>query len=96
MQTLDIFNVPTASRWRLCIGLAIVFGGIAVLVNALYVRMTLDDARMGGALLGGLMAALATALGTLPVLLSHQLSQKTYDTLGVWAAETRVVTSNVH
>jgi ZIP family zinc transporter len=81
MQTLDIFNVPAASRWRLCIGLAIVFGGIAVLVNALYVRMTLDDARMGGALLGGLMAALATALGTLPVLLSHQLSQKTYDTL---------------
>jgi ZIP family zinc transporter len=43
--------------------------------------MALDNARMGGAMLGGLMAALATALGTLPVLLSHQLSQKTYDTL---------------
>lgn len=41
----------------------------------------LGDPRMRGALLGGSMAALATALGTLPVLLSHQLSQRTYDTL---------------
>jgi ZIP family zinc transporter len=31
---------------------------------------------MRGALIGG-MAALATALGTLPVLLSHQFSQRT-------------------
>ncbi len=81
MKTLGIFNVATPSRWRLCIGLAINFGGFAVVVNAMLMQMTLDDTRMGGALLGGLMAALATALGTLPVLLSHQLSQKTYDTL---------------
>jgi ZIP family zinc transporter len=81
MKTLGIFNVATPSRWRLCIGLAVNFGGFAVVVNAMLMQMTLDDTRMGGALLGGLMAALATALGTLPVLLSHQLSQKTYDTL---------------
>ena len=36
---------------------------------------------MRGALLGGGMAALATALGTLPVLMSHQLSQRTHDTM---------------
>jgi ZIP family zinc transporter len=43
--------------------------------------LPLDDPRMRGALVGGGMAALATALGTLPVLLSHQFSQRTYDTL---------------
>jgi ZIP family zinc transporter len=40
-----------------------------------------NDARMQGALLGGLFAAFATALGTLPVLLSQQFSQRTYDSL---------------
>ncbi|MDM0032148.1 ZIP family metal transporter [Variovorax sp. J22P271] len=39
------------------------------------------DPRMKGALIGGLLAALATALGTLPVLLSQQFSQRTYDTM---------------
>ena len=32
-------------------------------------------------LMGGGMAALTTALGTLPVMLSHQLSQRTHDTM---------------
>lgn len=41
----------------------------------------LDNPGMRGALIGGSIAALATALGTVPVLLSHQFSQKTYDTL---------------
>jgi ZIP family zinc transporter len=36
-------------------------------------------ARMQGALLGGGMAALATALGTLPILFSQNFSQRTYD-----------------
>ena len=36
---------------------------------------------MKGALLGGLVAAFATALGTVPVLLSQQFSQRTYDTM---------------
>jgi zinc transporter, ZIP family len=36
---------------------------------------------MQGALLGGLAAAAATAIGTLPVLLSRDFSQRTYDTM---------------
>ena len=75
------FVVASVSLWRLCIGLAIVCGGIVAAVNAFYLRVAVDDPRMSGALLGGLMAALATALGTLPVLLSQQFSQKTYDTM---------------
>lgn len=39
------------------------------------------DPRLGLALAGGAAAALATALGTLPVLLAHNFSQRTYDTL---------------
>ena len=73
--------VASLSRWRLCIGLAIVGGGIVAAVNAFYMRVAFNDPHMTGALLGGLMAALATALGTLPVLLSQQFSQKTYDTM---------------
>ena len=73
--------VASLSRWRLCIGLVIVGGGIVAAVNAFYMRVAFNDPHMTGALLGGLMAALATALGTLPVLLSQQFSQKTYDTM---------------
>ena len=40
-----------------------------------------SDPRLHGALQGGAMAALATALGTLPVLLSFRMSQRTTDTL---------------
>lgn len=39
------------------------------------------DSRLTQALLGGSVAALATALGTLPVLLAQDFSQRTYDTL---------------
>ncbi|WP_434802656.1 ZIP family metal transporter [Paracidovorax konjaci] len=39
------------------------------------------DDRMRGALIGGLMAAAATALGALPVLLSQKFSQRTHDTM---------------
>jgi ZIP family zinc transporter len=73
--------VATVSRWRQCLGLAIVCGGMAAAVNAFYLQVAVDDPRISGALLGGLMAALATALGTLPVLLSQQFSQKTHDTM---------------
>ena len=77
----QLFAGVSLHRWRLRIGLAIVCGGVIATVNAFYLRMAVDDPHMRGALLGGLMAALATALGTLPVLLSQQFSQKTYDTL---------------
>ena len=44
MKTLGIFNVATPSRWRLCIGLAINFGGFAVVVNAMLMQMTIGGA----------------------------------------------------
>ena len=70
----------SAWRWRL-LGFAMVAVGAATLLYAGYQSLVGNDPRIQGALLGGLMAALATALGTVPVLLSQQMSQRTYDTL---------------
>lgn len=66
---------------RQLLGWAIALGGVLVLVADLHQFLLQRDPRMAGALLGGLMAAGATALGTLPVALSHPLSQRTNDTL---------------
>jgi ZIP family zinc transporter len=66
---------------RHCIGLTIVIGGVAILCWQLFEATAGNDLRLRGALLGGLFAALATALGTLPVLFSQQFSQRTYDTM---------------
>jgi ZIP family zinc transporter len=68
-------------RWQTCIGLAIVCAGVVVALGDFYLHVVAGNPRVGGALLGGAMAALATALGTLPVLLSQQFSQKFYDTM---------------
>lgn len=67
--------------WRQWVGISIVFGGIAVLGWQAAQAIVGNDARMQGALLGGLFAAFATALGTLPILLSQQFSQRTYDSM---------------
>jgi ZIP family zinc transporter len=82
-------EVPASSRsgsgveraGRRWIGLAIVLAGAAVLAYQAFEALAGNDPRMRGALVGGLMAALATALGTLPVLLSQQFSQRTYDSM---------------
>ena len=70
----------SALRWRLLGGAALATGA-AILLYAGYQSLPGGDPRIRGALLGGLMAALATALGTVPVLLSHQMSQRAHDTL---------------
>lgn len=72
-------SVNTARRRML--GVTLLLAGAAALLYGIFRVLSLDDPRLQGALLGGGMAALATALGTLPVLLSHQLSQRTFDTL---------------
>jgi zinc transporter, ZIP family len=82
-------EVPASSRsgsgieraGRRWIGLAIVVAGAAVLSYQAFEALAGNDPRMRGALVGGLIAALATALGTLPVLLSQQFSQRTYDSM---------------
>ena len=68
-------------RWRRVVGFAIVACGAAILLQAGYQSLTANDPRMSGALWGGLMAASATALGTVPVLLSQQFSQRAYDSM---------------
>ena len=67
--------------WRRMLGLAICAAGALVWLPEAFGNLSLDDPRLRGALAGGCLAALATALGTLPVLLSQQFSQRTYDTM---------------
>ncbi len=70
----------SALRWQV-LGFAIIAIGAVTLLYAGYQSWVGNDPRIRGALLGGTMAAMATALGTVPVLLSHQMSQRTYDML---------------
>ncbi|SFU88761.1 ZIP family metal transporter [Pseudoduganella namucuonensis] len=71
----------TAPRWhwRLALGAAIGLAGAAVLLRDFAALVAGLEPGMRGALNGGAMAALATATGTLPVLCSQTLSQRTYD-----------------
>ena len=77
---LDDSPARSALVWQ-WLGLGAALGGVGILLWASYQSLTGGDPRVSGALLGGMMAALATALGTVPVLLSQQFSQRTYDTL---------------
>jgi ZIP family zinc transporter len=83
MTTLELLFARAGRRrsWRRLIGLCIVAAGLIFLLLEAFEAVALGDARVRGALLGGSLAALATALGTLPVLLSHQFSQRTFDTM---------------
>lgn len=76
-------SAPKRQRlsWRHCLGLGIVLAGAVVLLWQGFQALGGSDARMKGAVLGGLFAALATALGTVPVLLSQQFSQRTFDSM---------------
>lgn len=66
---------------RYWMGFIVVFGIVAVLSPGVYTRIVANDPHMTGALLGGMMAATATALGTVPALLTRQISQRVNDTL---------------
>jgi len=67
--------------WHTWIGLAILVAGAAVVLNDLFRAAIWSDPRVTGALYGGSFAALATALGTLPVLRRQQFSQRTCDAM---------------
>ncbi len=62
-------------------GFVVVFGIVALLSPSVYTRIAANDPHMTGALLGGLMAAAATALGTIPALMTRQISQRVNDTM---------------
>lgn len=61
--------------------LTILVGGFVALLPGIYGRLAANDPHMTGALLGGLVAAAATALGAIPAILTRKLSQRFIDTL---------------
>jgi ZIP family zinc transporter len=83
MTTLDLLFArgPRMRPLRRMLGFAIVAVGLGLLAFEAVEAIAAGDARVRGALLGGSLAALATALGTLPVLLSQQLSQRAFDSM---------------
>ncbi len=78
-------SAPALARrrpWRLrtWVGLAISLGGAFVLLSQFW-QLVQTRPAVENALFGGSAAALATALGTLPVLLSQRISDRVQDTL---------------
>jgi len=77
----------TASIWprwltpRCCVSLMIVAAGVSLCVVRAWGLVHAGDPRIAGALAGGLMASVATALGTLPVLVSQRVSQRASDAM---------------
>ena len=78
LQTASSSHTPLPLRTRL--GLLISAAGALVLASMVWKQLQTNPAALN-ALLGGSMAALATALGALPVLLSQHPSKRTQDTL---------------
>ncbi|KGH31653.1 MULTISPECIES: ZIP family metal transporter [Comamonas] len=78
LQTASSSQTPLPLRTRL--GLLISAAGALVLASMVWKQLQTNPAALN-ALLGGSMAALATALGALPVLLSQHPSERTQDTL---------------
>jgi ZIP family zinc transporter len=83
MTTLDLLFArgPRMRPVRRVLGFCIVALGLGLLAFEAAEAIWRGDARVRGALLGGSLAALATALGTLPVALSQQFSQRSCDTM---------------
>ncbi len=65
--------------FRRVVGLLICAAGFLVLLGSLIEQLLNANPKMHSALIGGGIAAAATALGTLPVLLSQNFSKRTYD-----------------
>jgi ZIP family zinc transporter len=66
---------------RRAVGVAIVLGGMLVVLDRLWQGLLGADPRVGLALQAGLLAAGATALGTLPVALALRTSERARDTV---------------
>jgi ZIP family zinc transporter len=68
-------------RPRQAFGAAIAVAGLLVIFGETWQAIVFHDPRVAQALLGGLTAAGATALGTVPMLVSRPLSERTQDIL---------------
>jgi zinc transporter, ZIP family len=69
------------TRWKYWAIAALVPIALALAFFQSYQFLLDYDGRVAAALLGGSMAAAATMAGTIPVLLSQQFSQRTFDTM---------------
>lgn len=74
-------RAPTARTWRLAIGGFIVIGGVVAVLERSYQAFVAGNPIVEQALLGGLIAALATTLGTLPALLRAGTSERARDAM---------------
>ncbi|ALK97394.1 divalent cation transporter [Massilia sp. WF1] len=72
-------QVARALRPRKALGFLICGVGAVLLFSNLLRQLIEATPKLGAALVGGGTAAAATALGTLPVLLSQKFSKRTYD-----------------
>ncbi len=75
----DPRRVGRSPRRRRVVGAAIVLGGAAILLFQQWAHVGVLDPHVEMALRGGMVAALATALGTLPVLVSRSFSERARD-----------------
>jgi ZIP family zinc transporter len=66
---------------RKMLGFSLLLLASILLVQKFWIELGLGDGRVLAALTGGLVAAGATALGALPVMLARPLSERTQDTL---------------
>jgi ZIP family zinc transporter len=74
-----ISHHPPRVTWRKTVGFLICAFGCGLLLANLFRQMLDATPNLRAALIGGGTAAAATALGTIPVLLSQNFSKKTYD-----------------
>lgn len=72
-------GIARLSAPRRAVGIAVCVLGCVLILVALYSHVTEGTPNLRAALLGGGTAAAATALGTLPILLSQNFSKRTYD-----------------
>ncbi|WP_231694889.1 ZIP family metal transporter [Ottowia caeni] len=79
MNETSLMSLPRTWRRRTWVGLFVLLTGTFILTERLWNALSSEPA-VWNALLGGSAAALATALGTLPVLFAHRLSDRVQDT----------------
>ncbi|TWI03909.1 ZIP family zinc transporter [Luteimonas cucumeris] len=75
-------SLPPAATFRRLLGVGILLLGLFAMLQGLWQHLRTDyPAPVFNAFLGGSMAAIATALGALPVLFSQRLSDRVQDSL---------------